>query len=171
MCSSDLKDSIYVFGDNLNTQSTTASDQYDKMISQKISTQTSLSETVQRIEYYNQRLAVLRKTKIGSTDKIEKTEADLASVSEKVKNLTELVELTADDYYQNFSLSDAYNVLVPASASIGVTVVGGIKSVVKPALVAEALLFVVYLAIVFIESIKEANPKKKPEAAGASTPA
>ena len=82
------KDSIYIFATDVNTQTTTASEQYDKMIAQKLSLQANLSETIQRIEYYNQRLAVLRKTTVGTINKSERVEQDLANIEAKVKKLT-----------------------------------------------------------------------------------
>jgi len=165
------KDSIYIFANDVNTQSTTASDQYDKMIAQKISTQTSLSETTQRIDYYNRRLTVLRKNTIGTTDKVAKTEADLANVSEKVNQLVELVELTADDYYQNYSLINAYSVLVPATSAVSQSVVDGIHRAIVPAIGLELLLFVVFLVIVFVAALKEANPANQQAVAEAKAAA
>lgn len=161
------KDSIYIFNDSMNTQSTTASQQYDKMISQKISTQTQLSETAQRIEFYNQRLASLRKSTIGSTDKVKKTEKDLETLHTKITDLVTLVEQTADDYFKNFSLTDAYGVLVPASGSMNQSISDAVSASIKPVLISEIFLFVIYLCVVFFSSLKISNTKKKPETADA----
>ena len=165
------KDSVYVFANDTNMETTTASEQYDDMIAQKLSIQTNLSETAQRIEYYNQRLAVLRKSTVGSTDKVKKVETDLDNVSGKVENLIELVEKTADDYYQNYSLTDSYNILVPASYSAREVIVDGIKDAVKLTFAIELILLAVYFITVFVAALVISNRKKKAQLAASEASA
>lgn len=163
-----VKDDIYIFGngnDDINTQTTTASEQYDKMITQKISTQSDLSHTTQQIEYYRQRLVALRKTTVGSTDKKKKVEEDLAKLNEKILNITELVKETADDYYMNVSLANAYSVLVPASNDVTTTVKSGIKTALLPVIGLEIVLLMVYLGYSFIKALSEETKKKRAAAA------
>lgn len=159
------KDSIYVFANDTNMESTTASDQYDKMIADKLELQANLSSTAQRIEYYNQRLAVLRKSTIGSTDKVKKVETDLENVSEKVVNLIELVEKTADDYYQNYSLTDSYNILVPASYSAREVIVDGIKDAIKLTFAVELILLALYFIVAFVSALVISNRNRKAQLA------
>ena len=104
-------------------------------------------------------------------NKVAKTEADLANVSEKVNQLVELVELTADDYYQNYSLINAYSVLVPATSAVSQSVVDGIHRAIVPAIGLELLLFVVFLVIVFVAALKEANPANQQAVAEAKAAA
>ena len=156
------KDQIIIFSDTAtNTESSIASDEYDKLINRKISAQADLSETKQSIEYYNQRLTALKRAVIGSTDKVKKIEEDLADLNEKVNDLIQLVNDTADDYYQNVSLGNAYNVLVPATSAVATTVKSGISKAVVPVIGIELLLFVAYLALAFIEALKSESKKKK----------
>ncbi len=169
--SSYIKDDIYIFGENVNTQSTTASAQYDKMISQKISKQSDLSHTTQQIEFYNQRLNALRRTTVGSQDKQKYVEEDLKELNEKVQKLTELVKETADDYYQNVSLSNAYSILVPASSDVKTTVKNGIADAFLPVVGLEVVLLMGYLGYCFVQSMIEETRKKRLARAGVSADA
>ena len=155
------KDQVIIFSDSIaNTESTIASDEYDKLVNRKISAQNDLSETKQQIAYYEERLATLRKTTIGSTDNIKQIEKDLASVDEKVKALVQSVNDTADDYYENVSLANAYKVLVPATADITTTVTSGISKAIVPAVGLEALLFMAYLIVAFSEALRSETVKR-----------
>ena len=155
------KDQVIIFSDSVaNTESTIASDEYDKLINRRISAQNALSETKQSIDYYQERLATLRKTTVGGTDKIKKIEADLARVDVKVKELVKSVNDTADDYYQNVSLANAYNVLVPATADISTSIKSGISKAIIPAFGLEALLFVAFLTLAFYEALKSETEKR-----------
>ncbi|MBQ6039912.1 MAG: lipopolysaccharide biosynthesis protein [Oscillospiraceae bacterium] len=166
------KDQVIIFSDSVaNTESTIASEEYDKLVNRKISAQNSVSETKQQIDYYKERLTTLRKTTVGSTDKVKKIEADLERVDQKVKDLVQTVNDTADDYYQHVSLANAYNILVPATSDVPTTVMTGIKKAIIPAVGLEALLFVGYLTYAFIEAIKEENLKRNPVAAEGETEA
>ena len=131
------------------------------MISQKISTQSDLSHTTQQIEYYNQRLTALRRTIVGSTDKKQKVEEDLKKLNERVKKLTELVKETADDYYENIALSNAYSILVPASSDVKTTVKNGISDALLPVIGLELVLLMSYLGYCFFKSIIEETKKKR----------
>lgn len=163
------KDQIIIFSDSTtNTESSIASDEYDKLINRKIAAQNDLSETKQSIEYYNQRLTALKRAVVGSTDKVKKIEEDLAEVNVKVNDLIQLVNDTADDYYQDVSLANAYRVLVPATSAVAATVKSGISKAIVPVFGIELLLFVAYLALAFIEALKEESKKRKFGAAAAA---
>ncbi|HAG14871.1 MAG TPA: lipopolysaccharide biosynthesis protein [Ruminococcus sp.] len=156
------KDQIIIFSDTTtNTESSIASEEYDKLINRKIAAQNSLSETDQSIEYYKQRLTALKRAVVGSTDKVEKIEVDLASLNEKVNDLIQLVNDTADDYYQNVSLANAYNVLVPATSEVAATVKSGISRAILPVFGIELLLMMSYLTVAFVQALKEEARRKK----------
>ncbi|MBR3448983.1 MAG: lipopolysaccharide biosynthesis protein [Oscillospiraceae bacterium] len=155
------KDQVIIFSDSIaNTESTIASDEYDKLINRRISAQNALSETKQQIDYYKERLTTLRKATVGSTDKVKKIEADLARVDEKVRELVQTVNDTADDYYQNVSLANGYKVLVPATADISTSIRSGISKAIIPAFGLEALLFVAYMIVVLFEALKEETARR-----------
>lgn len=158
------KDQIMIFSDGTtNTQSTVASSAYDDLLVAQIDATNALSNTKQQISYYNDRLTTLRKTNTGSgsEEKVKHIEAELKKVNEKVNNLIQLVNDTADDYYQNVSFSNAYNILLPATSSVATTITSGISKAIIPIIGVEAILLMLYLAVSFIQALIEENRKKK----------
>lgn len=163
------KDQVIVFSESAtNVQSSVASDEYDKLINRKISAQSDLSDTKQSIAYYNQRLNTLRRSNIGNSTKVGKIEADLAAVNEKVQALIEKVKETADDYFENVSLSNSYNVLVPASADAVTSIKTGISNVFFPVVGLEIVLLMAYILVAFIQAIKAEHARRHPEEAAAA---
>ncbi len=75
---------------------------------------------------------------------------------------------TADDYYQNVSLANGYNVLVPATADISTSIRSGISKAIIPAFGLEALLFVAYMIVVLYEALKEETLKRNAAHAAAA---
>ena len=158
------KDQVIIFGgdsSNINTQSSIASDQYDKMIRDRINVTADLASAVERVSYYEDRLTALRKPVIGSQDKVEKIEADLEKVANKTNKLIELVENTAKDYYENVSLANAYNILVPANSNASLSISTGVKNVLFPLIGIEMLIFVAYVGIAFLQSVVEETRKRR----------
>ena len=159
------KDQVIIFSDSVaNTETTVSSEEYDKLINRRITAQANLSETKQSIDYYKQRLQTLKKNTIAnSEDKIERIEKDLEKVNKKVNDMIELVELTADDYYKNVSLGNAYNVLVPAAYDAATTVKSGISKAIVPCVGAEALIFIFYIGYSFVTGLVDGTKKKRAE--------
>lgn len=160
------KDQIIIFGngtDTTNTQYTQASEQYDKLISQKISTQQTLSNTVQRIAFYEDRIEKMKTQIVGSTDKKKKTEEELEKLNAKIEDMTNKIETTANEYYMNYSLADAFSVLVPAASTSVTKITKGINRAVIPTIGIECVIFAVFLALIFLFSFREDNPEKKKE--------
>lgn len=158
------KDAIIVFGEGADGRDTTfnqASEAYDNLILRKVSVSNELAETKQQINFYTTRKQALEKSPAGSKEKAEKLEADLELLNEKVKQLVDLTNETADEYYENVEFANAYNILVPAVNSSGATVKSILKSAVMPLVIIEALLFVVYFALALVTAIKDENTKKK----------
>lgn len=158
------KDQIFVFGngsDNTDTQSTVASEQYDKMIQQKNDIASTLARTKQQIEYYKERQESLKNNPVGSTAKTEKVEASLESLNKKIDNLVDLVNRTSDDYYRNVTFKNAYSVLVPATNTATDKISHIIENAKTPLIVLEAIGFIVFFAVAFIEALITDNKKKK----------
>ncbi|MCM1132075.1 MAG: lipopolysaccharide biosynthesis protein [Ruminococcus flavefaciens] len=158
------KDQILVFGagsDDTNTQSTLASQQYDKMIDEKNQIVVSLAETKQNISYFKERQEALKSNSVGSSAKIEKVESDFASLNEKVNNLINLVADTSEDYYKNVTFKNAYNVLVPATNTSSDKVERVIENAKMPAIILEAIALVVYFAVAFIEAFITDSKRRK----------
>ncbi|MCD8188232.1 MAG: lipopolysaccharide biosynthesis protein [Ruminococcus sp.] len=163
------KDTIMVFGNGTETTDTEYSqysEEYDTLINQKISTQAEVSNATQRINYYNQRITSLKSKAAGLDAYVEKVEEDLASLSDKVDQLIDDINTTADEYYENVPFANAYNILVPASGSgsgsgTASFVKRTISSAIVPLVVIEALLVLVYICAAFVFAIINESKKKK----------
>lgn len=157
------KDVIQVFGngtENTDTESTLHSEQYDSMFRQKTSVESSLAQTKQDINFYTSRRDALQNNKASSQANVTKVEADIADLSKKVERLVDLTEQTASDYYENVQFANAYNILVPATKSVGAGINQAVSDSVKTILIVEILIFVIYLAIAFVNALRQANSKK-----------
>ncbi|WP_028517115.1 LPS biosynthesis protein [Ruminococcus flavefaciens] len=161
------KDNITVYGDNVNSESTVHSDQYDLLFRQKTSVQSSLAQVKQDIKFYESRRDALKENKNSSKANIEKVEADIKSLDEKVSKIVELTEQTADDYYENVQFAHAYNILVPASRSVAAGIKEAVSDSMKVIVVVEALLFVIYLCVAFASALS-LDSKKRAKAVMAS---
>lgn len=156
------KDQVIVFSDSVaNTETTVSSEEYDKLINRKLSAQATLSETDQNIEFYKQRLATLKKSNsTASKSKSERIEKDLAKLKDKIDNLIDIVNRTADDYYRNVSLSDSYNILVPATSAVSTTIKSGIEKAIVPIIGIELVILMIYLAVAFVRALVEETRKR-----------
>ena len=157
------KDVIQVFGngtENTNTTSTLHSEQYDSLFRQKTSVESSLAQTKQDINFYTSRRDALQNNKTSSKANVDKVESDIAELGTKVKNLVDLTEQTASDYYENVQFANAYNILVPATKSVGAGLGQAASGAVKTIIIVELLIFIVYLAAAFIAALKIENSKK-----------
>ncbi len=157
------KDTIMVFGngtDSTDTQETKFSEQYDNLIKQKISAQNTVSTATQRVNYYNQRIKALKEKPVGSDAKVEKVEGYFDDLNEKVTELIDNINTTADEYYTTVAFANAYNVLVPASTS---SVVHSVKNIIEDSstviFVIQALIVVIYICLSFFTALVEENRK------------
>ena len=158
------KDSILIFGngtESTNTEYATHSEQYDALFKQKTSNETALADVRQDINYYEARRSALQNNKNSSQGNVEKVEADIKALSEKVAKLIDLTEQTTNDYYENVQFAHAYNVLIPASRSVSAGIGDAVRVSIKPIIILELLIFIVYLAIALIDSIKTESLRKK----------
>lgn len=160
------KDTLLVFGngngaENGETTYQQASEKYDELINQKIEIQDSVSRCSQRIEYYKDRISAMNEN--SGTVKVdsEEVEKELSSLYDKIKDLIDVTNKTADEYYETVTFANAYNILVPATGNAPQVTAGGLA---MPILIIEAVLFVVYLGVSFIRAIvldNRAGKKKK----------
>lgn len=164
------KDQIIVFGgsagDNSTTQSTVTSQQYDRMYAERNNITNELAATKQNINFYKEREESLKSKTVGSTDKMKKVEEQLATLSEKLDRLVELVSLTANDYYVNVSFQNAYTVLVPASNGVTSKIGRIVDNAVNPLMVLEGIVIFVFFVVSIVEAIICDSQKKIAEAAG-----
>lgn len=155
------KNTVIIYGEQEAAEYTQASDKYDDLIDRKIRAQTKVSNATQNINMYQQRLNELKGKTAASQDKIDKVEADIASLDTKISTLVEDVEATANDYFEIVALGNAYRIqtpaAVPSSSANATSVVNTAKT---PLMIAEALLLVLYLAIAFIKALVKDNRRR-----------
>ena len=151
------KDTVMVFSDRMETSANQSSEQYDALIKQKISTQEDVSTAAQQIDYCNTRIKALQSKPTGSDQQKENVEAKLAAVNEKINNLLDKVNVTAEEYYETVSFENAYNILVPATNSATGFIMNLISSALKPAFIIEALIFVIYICTAVVTAYSKKN--------------
>ena len=158
------KDQIIIFGngsDETTTESTVTSEQYDKMVEERSVIAQNLSDAKRSIEYYKDRHEALKNNPVGSTDKTEKVEKDLAALNEKINNLVEIVNKTSDDYYRNVTFKNAYSLLVPATNTASDRVSHIIENAKSPLIMLEAGAFFVFFGVAFVEALITDSRKRK----------
>lgn len=165
------KDTLLVMqnADGANTEISKSSEEYDRLVQQNVNLASQLATTKQQINFYTERKDTLTKGTAGTEDQKKYVDNMLDSLNTKVKNLVDLTRTTADEYYQNVEFANAYSILVPASSSGATTIKSVIKASMMPAIIAEAVLFVIYIAVAFISAIVDENRKNAAKAASAST--
>lgn len=163
-----VKDTVMIFGngtENTDTEYTQSSAAYDKLIAQKIEAQDTLSTNTQQIDFYQKRIDALKGKPAGTDAQREKVEADLSALNDKVNSLLDTVNKTADEYYENVSFANAYNILVPASTSAVNTIKIIINSMITKLAIVEALFFAIYIVFAFIKAVITETNKKNSLAA------
>ncbi|MBR0485332.1 MAG: lipopolysaccharide biosynthesis protein [Oscillospiraceae bacterium] len=155
------KDTIIIYGEKQDTsQYTQASEEYDSLIDRKISAQKAVSSYTQKIDKYEKRISELNGTAVASKAKMEKVEKELDDLNAKINSLLEMVNQTADEYYETIYLANAYNILVPANTSALITLKSILKSAIPICLVLEGLIFIFYVGIAFVKALVAENESK-----------
>ncbi|WP_455522389.1 lipopolysaccharide biosynthesis protein [Ruminococcus sp.] len=169
------KDSMVVMAggsaDNTGTVLTQPSTAYDDLITQRTDAQSNVSSLQQQISDYQTRLDKLQNTPLGSKKEEEKVETDMKNVCDKMNQLINDVNETADDYFETASYTNAYNILVPASGSVSSSVSNAISNMMRPMLIVEALLFVAYLVFAVVRAFMVSYRREKLVPAAVEEPA
>lgn len=162
------KEKLILFSDTSEIEGVESSEyqqfsqEYDDLIIRKLNKQREVSRCTQRIDYFKDRMNALKTNKGSMTSEEQKyVEEKLAVIDEKVSDLIDVVNATADEYYETVTFAHAYNILVPATG-IESTVVT--KDLLLPNLAAEALLFIAYIGVAFVNTIRidfKAKKEKK----------
>ena len=71
-----------------------------------------------------------------------------------IRDRVDTVNKTSDEFFETASYSNAYNVLVPASGSVSSVIKVAINNMMRPLLIAEALLFVIYLVFAVVRAFQ-----------------
>ena len=88
---------------------TQSSEMYDSLIAQKISAQTSFSETKEQLALYERRVASLRADESAGDAAL--VETHLSSIYGKITRLVEELQLTADEFFKTVDLKRAFQVV------------------------------------------------------------
>ncbi len=156
------KDSIVVvggdqYGKDLNLSQ--ASEQYDKMINNKLSTQATIAQCVKDIAYYEQRVNELRMaTNVTTSTQMKELDEKMDKLYAKITTLLETVDATAAEFYENVAFQNAYSVVVPATAERNTVMQNTIMIVA----VLEVLLFILFAAIIVIRAFALQYRKNNP---------
>ena len=162
------KDTVLVMNSldgTTNQELTQSSEQYDRLIERYDDVATSLANVKQDIKMYTQRKEGLEKGKQGTLEMETYVSGELVKLDEKFNRLVEIARIASEQYYETEEFANAYKVLVPAVNSKTAVVKTIIKSSILPAVIAEALVLVIYIAIAFVFAIKYDNKKAVEKAA------
>ena len=157
------KDTILIFGngtDGNDTSYSQASEEYDKLINQRVSTSTELAETKQKIEFYKSRKSALSSNKTASKSMTTDVEKQLEELGKKIEELVKTTETTSREYYQNVEFKNAYTVLVPAESSAKASISSIIRNALIPVLIVEFLILAIYLTVSFITALVSSNKRR-----------
>ncbi|MBQ8514969.1 MAG: lipopolysaccharide biosynthesis protein [Ruminococcus sp.] len=165
------KDAVVMFAGSEEDASayTKASEQYDRLFTQKNEAQIVVSSYTQQIAECKARLDSVKKLGTGeaSEDKVAYVEERLARLSEKVNTLVEDVNTTVMEYNESVEFANAYSILVPASVLSTSYVTMLISNVIKPMLLVEAVVLLGYLGISVVKGFMISYHKRKEEAEAA----
>jgi len=164
------KNSITIFGagtEDMNTTVSEASEAYDGLFARKLEAQKNLSTTIQNVAMYEERLNRINSGVVSTESQKKEVERKIADLDAKVKALVEKIEECADEYYNEGTLSKAFNILVPASVSAKSFVKSALKDSIFGIAIVDVLIFVIYLGYcVVLSCIEEYNKTHKAVKAG-----
>ncbi len=165
------KDSILLLmGDaDLNSSSsfTTSSDAYDKLIQQSINATTDAARLATRISFYQQRInhmqAAYAENGINSAavkPYMEMADQQIATISEKLNQWTDVISQTADDYYNAVAFKNACQILSPAQIR-HTSILSLLIMIVAMAVVFVVVGFIVEVIICFFLALRREEPVAK----------
>jgi len=164
------KDAVVVpVGDSVSAPITQNSKQYDDFFSQMIDAQRSFDNCSQNIAKNKARIESLNSQPTGTASDKQKVEAELLTVSETVNGLIELINKTADEYYEKVAFSNSFSVIVPASGTEPKSPAqAGLSTKLRPAykktVMYEAALFFMFVGAAFAAAWLAALKKSESEA-------
>ncbi|MGN0631298.1 MAG: lipopolysaccharide biosynthesis protein [Ruminococcus sp.] len=163
--SSYEKDSIIINGNSDESDAlsyTTVSEKYDSLFQQKQEAQKNVSYYTMKISECQSRLDSVEKLKGGSADQknIEYVENKLALLDEAIKELVDKVNDTLMEYNESITFANAYSVLVPANVLSTSYISMLVKNIMKPLLILEAVVFMIYIIVCVAYAFKTENAKK-----------
>lgn len=131
-------------------------DAYDSMILKKIELQDQISELNTSIRYNQSVIEKLNKAKKVQQENLEIADEYMASFYEKLTRLMNSVNETMDEYFEKAVKQNTLMILVPATARAPKIT----DRWLKPVLIAEAIVFLLYIAYAAVYAINKMNPRK-----------
>ena len=130
---------------------------YDALINEKIACQTNLSSTQEQIALLQRRMERLQAEESSGNPQL--VEQRLSAVNEKITRLMEDVGVSSDEFFKTSLLKDAIQVLGQPHVNT-ITLAGTFKSALPSLLIAESVLFGLYvLSALFAPKRKKAAVK------------
>ncbi len=122
-----------------------SSKQYDDMIKKKLTIQEEIAQCTKDITYYQYRVAMLQETSnVTSKAQMDVLDEKLDALYAKIGNILDLVNETADEYYESVAYVKACSIIVPATVN---TSSQGTSALMLVILV-EAVLFAVFALLI-----------------------
>lgn len=149
-------------GDSDPLSYTTVSEKYDALFKQKQEAQKNVSYYTMKISECKSRLDSVKKLSGGKAEQkdIDYVVSRLETLNETVNELVDKVNNTMLEYNESVTFANAYSVLVPANVLSTSYISMLVNNIMKPLLILEAIVFVVYLAASFISGLKTDDKKK-----------
>lgn len=153
------KDSVIIMPGTVSSEAasptfTQGSTAYDDLHKQKIDAQTAIASYTERIGYYQRRMESLQSASASTAQQMKTAEESLVKLNDKVNAMLEKINSTADEYYENVTFANAFNILVPASSTSNKLTDILISDIKKPLFIAEGLIFILYMAVALIMAVR-----------------
>jgi hypothetical protein len=134
------------------------SEMYDNMINMKVEYQKNVSNYSENIDIYKTRIENLKNFKSVSTDS-QIVDDYLTDMDNQIKDILDMLQQTATEYYETVNLLNAYNVISEADVSAKFYFTA-LKSSFSVTVAVEFLILSLYILIAFIFSCMSANGKE-----------
>ncbi len=160
------KDSIVVHGsisEYDSNQYTTISQKYDELFEQKQDAQKVVSSYSVKISECKTRLDSVKKlTENNANEKdIEYVENRITLLDKTVRQLVDDVNTTIMEYHESVTFANAYSVLVPANVLSTSYISMLLSNIIKPLLLVEVLVFVIYISVSVVCGLRIENRIRK----------
>lgn len=146
------KDPVLVIpggGESGNTTVGQTSKQYDDMIRKKLEVQEQITQCTKDITYLEYRITKLQDTStVTSKAQMKVLDEKLEALHNKISKTLEIVNQTADEFYENVAYASACTVIAPATVNVSSQGANLMKTVIF----AEAVLFAVFALLILIRA-------------------
>ena len=132
---------------------------YDDMISQQLSVQNQISSETATIQRCQEMIERFQNAPASQPSDVETIEGYLSDLNQKVNQLIEIVDETAEEYYSRMVSDSLFRVLVPASSSAAPPLLS--KNAMMMIAGLEGGLLLVWFGAAAVLGIRDSNRKEK----------